>query len=56
MEKLKPQQLNVGLGTIEIAQQRRAAYEKAAAKADSRSLNAWVRGLLDKAAGFKDSK
>lgn len=49
----KPLQLNVGLGTFEIAQERRAAYEKAAEKAGCRSLSEWARDLMDKAANFK---
>lgn len=53
MEKLKPAQLNVGLGTIEKAQERRAYYERAAAKAEARSLGEWARNTLDKAAGYK---
>lgn len=50
--KLKPTQLNVSLGTIEIAQERRSAYEKAAEKAGAHSLGAWAREILDKAASF----
>lgn len=53
MDKLKPLNLNIGLGTIEVAQERRAAYEKAMAKAGSRSLAEWARDLLDEEAGFK---
>lgn len=51
-KKLKPAQFNVGMGTIEIAQERREAYEKAAKKAQAHSLSSWARELLDKAAGF----
>jgi hypothetical protein len=51
--KLRPAQFNVGLGTIEIAQERWEAYEKAAEKAGSYSLSSWARDLLDKEAGFK---
>lgn len=52
-KNLKPLQLNVGLGTIGVAQERRAAYEKAAEKAGNRSLAEWARDLMDRASGFK---
>lgn len=54
MTKLKPTQLNISLGTIELAQDRRAAYEKAAQK--SFSLGSWAREILDKASGFSEDK
>lgn len=56
MEKskvMRPTQFNVGMGTIEVAQERWQAYEKAAEKAGSHSLSSWARDLLDKEAGFK---
>lgn len=53
MEKAKPLSLNIGLGTYEMAQERREAYEKAVIKAGARSLSEWARDLLDKEAGFK---
>lgn len=55
-EKLYPTQLNISMGTIEMTQLRRAAYEKAATKADANSLGAWAREILDKAAGFSEPK
>jgi len=51
--KLKPAQFNVGLGTIEVAQERWAAYEKAAKESGAHSLSSWARDLLDKEASFK---
>lgn len=53
MEKLKPVSFNIGMGNIEVAQERWEAYEKAAKKAESHSLAAWARGILDREAGFK---
>lgn len=49
---LKPINLNVTLGTIWIAQDRRKAYDKAAKEANQ-PLSRWARELLDKAAGYK---
>lgn len=49
---LKPINLNVTLGTIWIAQDRRKAYDKAAKEAGL-PLSRWARELLDKAAGYK---
>lgn len=51
--KLKPVQFNLGMGTVDVAQERWQAYEKAAKKAEAHSLSAWARELLDKEAGFK---
>lgn len=50
--KMKPTNLNVGLGVIEAAQERRAAYERAA-QADGMTLSAWARKRLDEAANFQ---
>jgi len=52
---LTPQTLNIFMGKAEIAQKRRAAYEKAAKKS-ARLLGGWIRQTLDKASGFDESK
>lgn len=55
MEKLRPTQFSLTLGSIETAQERWAAYDKAAKKAESHSLASWAREILDREAGFKNA-
>ena len=51
--KLKPVQISIGMGSIEVAQKRWAAYEKAAKRDGFPAISSWIRNLADKAAGFK---
>lgn len=50
--KLKPTNLNVSLGPIETAQDRRACYQAQADKMGV-TLSTWVKNTLDTASGFK---
>lgn len=52
MTKLKPTNLNVSLGPIETAQDRRACYQAQADKMGV-TLSTWVKNTLDTASGFK---
>lgn len=44
--------LNIYLGNIEIATERREAYDKAAKKEGIKSTGEWAKKYLDKAAGY----
>lgn len=49
----KSPNITVNLGTFKTASPRREAYVKAAEKAGYAHLGAWIKDVLDKAAGFK---
>lgn len=46
MEKMKPTSITIALGTVEVAQKRRAAYD-AQAKALGVKTSTWIRNLAD---------
>jgi len=50
--KFTPTSLTIPLGKIEESQERRKAYDKAAAN-EGIAVGRWARELLDKASGFK---
>lgn len=54
-QKTKWTNLSVPLGNIEIAQERRAAYDAAALAADKK-VSTWAREQLDLAAQFKEKE
>lgn len=52
LEKQKPINFTMNVGTIEEAQARRAKWEKRAAE-KGKSLSKWLRDLGDEDAGYK---